>query len=97
MEDKSKDKIAIALKYEKEKDLAPRVTAKGKGPIAEKILQLARENNIEIQKDKPLADILALIDINSPIPAQAYIAVAEILSYIYKANASLEGKNGAKR
>jgi flagellar biosynthesis protein len=81
-----KDKQAVALTYEKDKDQAPRVSAKGKGYIAEQIITLAKEHGIEIRQDKDLVNILAKLEIGTPIPVEAYAAVAEILSYIYKAN-----------
>ncbi|MEI6730681.1 MAG: EscU/YscU/HrcU family type III secretion system export apparatus switch protein [Pseudomonadota bacterium] len=81
--------IAIALKYEIGKDPAPKVVAKGEGFIAEQIIKIAEENGIEIRKDAALVEILEKIDIDTIIPLEAYSAVAEILNYIYKANAKL--------
>jgi flagellar biosynthesis protein len=84
--DNPKDKLAVALQYDKGKDNAPRVTAKGKGHIAEHIIELAREHGVEIREDADLATLLSKIEIDTPIPLEAYAAVAEILSYIYRAN-----------
>jgi len=81
--------IAIALKYEIGKDPAPKVVAKGEGFIAEQIIKIAEENGIEIRKDAALVEIIEKIDIDTIIPLEAYSAVAEILNYIYKANAKL--------
>ncbi len=81
-----KTKLAVALKYERGKDEAPVVAAKGKGYIAQQIIELARANNIEIRRDTDLVTLLEKLDINTPIPLEAYAAVAEILAYIYKAN-----------
>jgi len=86
-------KIAIALKYERDKGEAPRVVATGKDKIAEQIIALAKEHGVEIRQDKPLADILSTLDIDSLIPFEAYASVAEILSYIYRKNAeSIHGQ-----
>lgn len=94
MADKEKENLlAIALKYDSDLDEAPRITAKGKDFIAARILEVARENGIEIHKDKDLAEILSVLDVDSYIPIEAYVAVAEILSYIYKANAKKSGSN----
>ena len=87
-----KNKQAVALTYDKDKDQAPRVTAKGKGYIAEQIIELAREHNVEIRQDSDLVNILAKIELNTPIPVEAYAAVAEILSYIYRANKAAGSK-----
>ena len=82
-----KNKLAIALQYEIGKDVAPIVTAKGKGYIAQQIIELAKTNNNAIRQDSDLAGLLEKLDLNTPIPLEAYTAVAEILSYIYKMNA----------
>jgi flagellar biosynthesis protein len=79
-------KIAIALKYDREKEDAPRVVATGKDKIAENIIALAKAHGIEIRKDEDLAEILSKLDIDSIIPLEAYASVAEILSYIYRKN-----------
>ena len=83
----NKDKYAVALGYNKEKDNAPVVLAKGQGDIADKILALAKENDIEIRQDADLLQVLKAVDINQEIPVEAFAAVAEILSYIYQQNA----------
>ena len=75
---------AIALKYDKEKDLAPRVVAKGKGIIAGNILEKAKELNIPVQKDPSLAELLGKLDINQAIPDELYGVVAEVFAFIYQ-------------
>ncbi len=88
-----KDRLAVALSYELGGDnAAPVVSAKGKGLIAEQIIKLAKEHGIEIREDADLATLLSKLDIDTPIPVEAYAAVAEILSYIYKTNDRLKGK-----
>lgn len=86
------NQIAVALKYERGVDAAPKLAAKGKGFVAEKIIELARQYNIEIRRDEDLATLLAKLDVDMPIPVEAYVAVAEILSYVYKANARHKAK-----
>lgn len=81
-----KNKLAVALAYERGVNEAPLISAKGKGFIAEQIIRLAREHGIEVREDADLATVLSKIDIGQPIPVEAYMAVAEILSYIYRAN-----------
>lgn len=82
-----KNKLAVALQYERGKDEVPFVSAKGKGYIAQAIIELAQANNITIRQDTDLAVLLEKLDINTPIPLEAYAAVAEILAYVYKINA----------
>jgi flagellar biosynthesis protein len=77
---------AAAIEYEKGSEQAPRVTASGKGLIAEQILALAFERGIKVREDAELVEILSLIEVDSPIPLEAFAAVAEILAYVYQAN-----------
>lgn len=74
---------AVALKYEMQKDNAPKITAKGKGATASNIIKIAKENKIPIQKDEDLVELLSQIDIDKEIPTSMYKAVAEIFSFIY--------------
>jgi flagellar biosynthesis protein len=76
-------KKAVALRYKAEEDNAPVVIASGKGEIAEKILEAARNNNIPIREEKDLAEVLAQLEIGEEIPPELYQIIAEILSFIY--------------
>ena len=64
----------------------PQIAAAGRGKIAEQILQLAFENGIKVRQDSALAEMLAALELDSPVPNEALVAVAEILSYVYRAN-----------
>ena len=86
---------AVALRYDPNDGEAPRVTAHGKGAIAEQILAIAFEQGIKVREDADLVEILDKVDVDTPIPLEAFAAVAEILSYVYKANASMKQNNGA--
>ncbi len=80
---------AVALKYEQDSSSAPCVVAKGQRLIAQKIKEIAIENNIPIVEDRPLARALyKLCDVGQSIPANLYRAVAEVLAYVYR----LKGK-----
>lgn len=81
-----KRKTAVSLKEQENKRRAPLVTAAGRGTMADKIIQLAFENGIKVREDSDLAEMLATIEIDSPIPSEAFMAVAEVLSYVYRAN-----------
>jgi flagellar biosynthesis protein len=87
-----KNKLAVALKYEREKSDAPVVSAKGKGYIARQIIELAKQHDIEVREDADLATLLSKLEINTPIPLEAYAAVAEILAYVYRTNDKLKRK-----
>jgi flagellar biosynthesis protein FliR/FlhB len=77
--------IACALRYEDGKDSAPILLAKGADNIAIKIKEIAKENNVPIIENKPLARMIyAQVDIDSEVPNEMYQAVAEILAIVYK-------------
>ena len=75
--------LAVALRYDQKKMPAPRIVAKGANMIAERIKNLAREHEIPVVEDKPLAQNLYKLEIGEEIPTQFYQAVAEILAYVY--------------
>lgn len=77
--------IAVALEHIPNNPGAPRVIAKGHGAIAEQILQIAFDRGVKVRQDADLAEILAAVDLDSEIPLEALAAVAEILSYVYRA------------
>jgi len=76
--------LAVALKYDKEADSAPKICAKGARLIAERIKAIAREHNVPIIEDKPLARALYKLDLGRDIPVVLYKAVAEILAQVYR-------------
>ncbi len=80
---------AVALREESQSGARPRVLASGRGALAEQILQIAWANDIKVREDADLVEILSAIDVDSEIPIEAFAAVAEILSYVYRANAGL--------
>jgi len=77
-------KRAVALKYNKEKNQAPRVSAKGKGQSAQKIIQIAKENSVPIKKDEDLVELLSKVELDTEVPPQMYKAIAEVFSFLYK-------------
>ena len=82
----TKRQLAVALRYNEDKEAAPRVLAKGQGMVAQKILDLARDQGIPIRDDPDLVESLAKLDIGSLIPTELYPAVAEVLAFIYRQN-----------
>lgn len=83
---KDKSEKAAALKYKHGKDSAPKLVAKGRGKVAEKIIEIAKANNVPIQEDKELVEFLSMLDLYQEIPPELYKAVAEILAFIYSIN-----------
>lgn len=86
IKDRPKRLTAVALEDRTLERQVPKITAAGRGKIAEEILRLAEENGVKIREDSTLAEMLASVEIDSPIPSEAFMAVAEILSYVYRAN-----------
>lgn len=81
---------AVALKYDHKKDNAPRVIAKGRGEIAEKIIEVAKAHNVPLYEDQNLIQILEALDLETEIPPELYRAVAEVLAFIYRLNNSAQ-------
>ncbi|MBT3260855.1 flagellar biosynthesis [bacterium] len=80
----SEDRKAIAIRFDVEKDRAPKILAIGKGSIAEEILRVADENKIPLYEDQHLANLLAKLQIEEEIPAELYKLIAEVLAFIYQ-------------
>ena len=76
-------KSAVALAYS-QTDAAPRVVAKGRGLVAEQIIARAREHGVYVHESPELVSLLVQIDLDQRIPPQLYIAVAELLAWIYR-------------
>ena len=86
MTEKENRKQAVALRYRPDKDTAPRVAAKGSGLIAEKIIELAREHGIPVKDDPDLLEVLSKLEIEEEVPPTVYVAVAELLAFVYSLN-----------
>ncbi|NPA15462.1 MAG: flagellar biosynthesis protein FlhB [Deferribacteres bacterium] len=72
---------AVALKMEEEE--VPKVVAKGKGAVAEKILEIARKHGVPIRRDKPLTEALMALEVGQEIPPELYRAIAEVMAFVY--------------
>lgn len=86
-------KEAVALSYDAKKGNSPTITAKGKGKIAENILEQATLNDVPIHEDPNLVQLLGQLDLNESIPEELYQAVAEVFAFIYQ----LDRKHGELR
>lgn len=80
-EKKNNNKTAVALAYEAG-DQAPKILAAGKGYVAEKIIEVAKEENVPVHKDEKLASTLSKLEIGDYIPKELYGVVAEILVFV---------------
>ncbi|MBM7586816.1 flagellar biosynthesis protein [Bacillus pakistanensis] len=77
-------KEAIALSYNEKALYAPKVVAKGKGMIADRIVETAKAHNVPIQEDNSLVELLGQLDLNESVPEELYNAVAEVFAFLYR-------------
>ena len=86
MKRKAEQNKAVALKYQRARDNAPRVVASGRGCTAQKIIDLARAHGVHIHDDPDLVEVLSQLDLNEEIPPDLYIVVSELLAFVYALN-----------
>ena len=92
MSETAKPRLAIALEYEQGSDAAPRVTAKGRGELAEKILATAQEHDVPVEENEPLAEALSTVELDDTIPEELYRAVAEVIGFVLRASGQLPAR-----
>ena len=85
-------KAAVAIRYDRQTMPAPRLVAKGRGVVAERLIAMARENGIPVIEDKLLVETMDRLNLNQEIPGELYQVVAEILVAVYKAESSVKKK-----
>jgi flagellar biosynthesis protein len=84
--------LAVALEYERGTRDAPRVIAKGRGEVARRIVEIATEADVHIDANAPLAEALAGVNLDEPIPIELYEAAAEIIGFVLRASAQKRWK-----
>jgi flagellar biosynthesis protein len=82
--DQTRQKIAVALQYEPGTEAAPRVTAKGKGDVAERIVEIAEASGVHVEHNEPLAQSLSQLELDQQIPKELYKTVAEVIGFILR-------------
>ena len=78
------NRLAVALRYVPDEEDAPRIVAKGKGYLAQRIIKIAEENGVHIHRDPKLVKILSDLEVDDLIPLPLYQVVAEILAMVYR-------------
>lgn len=86
-EDTKPRALAVALQYEKGSRDAPRVVAKGRGLVADRIVALAEENGVVIEANPVLAEALSGVELDDTIPLELYEAVAVVIGYVLRTGA----------
>jgi len=84
-------KAAAALRYAQGEDPAPKLVAKGLGKTAERIIEAAKEAGVPLYEDPDLLAVLMTLDIGEVVPPEMYVAVAEVLAFIYRLNGRVGG------
>lgn len=87
---KQKRKQAAALSYDANQQAAPKLSAKGKGIVAENIIKKAKQKDIPILSDPTLLELLSQLSINETIPEELYEAVAEVFAFVYQIDQEVE-------
>jgi flagellar biosynthesis protein len=82
--DNDHSRTAVALRYDPDREQAPRVVAKGRGYIAEKIILAAEAQGVPLVADASMGPLLEEIPLQTEIPPEFYLAVAEILAFVYR-------------
>jgi flagellar biosynthesis protein len=85
---------SIAIGYDPETDHAPKVLAKGLGGVAESILAIARKHGVRIHEDPALARSLFVLELGQEIPEKFYVAIAEVLAFVYRLDKNMRSKKG---
>jgi flagellar biosynthesis protein len=81
---------AVALRYQQSVDDAPTVVAKGRGHVADRILEAAAEAGVPVTEDPSLVEVLVKLDLNVAVPAEMYVAIAEIFAWAYRQDRSFK-------
>lgn len=87
-----RNKTAVALKYDMEKDTAPKIIATGKGYLADKIIETAKQENVPVHQDAEVAKSLSKLELGDNVPPELYEVVAQIMIYVDRVD-GLKGKN----
>lgn len=82
----ARQRKAAALRYDHDKDAVPRVVARGQGTTADRIIEVAKEHGVEVYEDPDLIELLCKLDVNEYVPQKLFVAVAEVLAYVYRVN-----------
>ena len=88
---------AVAILYDEKESKTPKVVASGKGTVAEKIIETAREAGVHIQEDRDLVELLSKVPVGDDIPVELYQTVAEVLAFVYKINEKFKQKLGSQQ
>lgn len=94
---RARPKRAAALRYQHDEDPMPRVVAKGQGKLADRMVEIAKEKGITVHEDPDLIELLCKLEVDQFIPPNLFLAVAEVMAYVYRVNNRVEDIRRVKR
>ena len=83
---------AVGLRYDAGAEDAPRVVAKGRGDTAQRIVELAKEHGIPVERDADLVELLSVSEVGDEIPTEVYGAVARLITFLWEMNQGVKGE-----
>ena len=88
---------AVAIRYDRDRENAPRVVAKGKGFVAEQLLMIARRHAVPVYQNQSVTQLLMAVELDREIPPELYQAVANVLAYVYRMDGRAAERMKARR
>jgi flagellar biosynthesis protein len=88
---------AVAIRYDRDRENAPRVVAKGKGFVAEQLLAIARRHAVPVYQNQTVTQLLMAVELDREIPPELYQAVANVLAYVYRMDGRAAERMKARR
>ena len=88
---------AVAIRYDRDRENAPRVVAKGKGFVAEQLLMIARRHAVPVYQNQTVTHLLMAVELDREIPPELYQAVANVLAYVYRMDGRAAERMKARR
>ena len=89
--------VAVAIRYDRDRENAPRVVAKGKGFVAEQLLMIARRHAVPVYQNQTVTQLLMAVELDREIPPELYQAVANVLAYVYRMDGRAAERMKARR
>ncbi len=88
---------AVAIRYDRERENAPRVVAKGRGVIAQQLMAIAKKHAVPVYQNQTVTQLLMAVELDREIPPELYQAVANVLAYVYRLDGRAAEKTGKRR
>ncbi len=88
---------AVAIRYDKDREDAPRVVAKGRGFVAQQLLAIAKRHAVPVYQNQSVTQLLMAVELDREIPPDLYQAVANVLAYVYRLDGRASGRPGKRK